>query len=713
MLQWDDVVSPVYKGLWDGASNIHLPLTEITKRQMHARLMQSIFFVNPSFFVDPQEDVDFFRVKKIESLMKYIITRYTNYHKGIYNAIDDFCSDLCNEGIGLLSRDWKTIQRRSLRVIPNAEYVRKKLELDVKLTEGMTEKEFDAWIKENYVDGEKPYKEEAIIKTFFDGPTLVAEDPAYILFKGNVIDSTDLDMHETVQKVCYFSRNDLLQFKDSGYFFGDVVDIILASKPDRGRGTMINSRTRTAETTRDMITGVKTVNALAEDDQWEFVCSYDTVNADGSSGPQDRIVHFVHVGTKQLARWTFMDRVTGNGKLPLHMAHLYRRPRSSYGRGIVQDLKPANDMLDILFNQGIDAGTLANMPMGLFRGNNTFDPDKFKIEPGVFLKADDPNTDVRVLQWGINPTWSMPFQSSIIGMANQQSSLSPMDSGIVGGAIGPLRSIGGVDRMSSNSEINRDVIHKRINLVISEVFEGLYADCLEKMPLHLRIPVMGMDGTRVFSDDGTPVMEDITKADLARRVHFGLYGNSMLTNREAQLDASMKMGQFLLQRVGLETGVVTAENVYEYYNELLTSMGKQRIERFITRPKGSTGSVSFEIELACIVQGVPPPIMLADPEHEKKVELYNEQIENPENLNYIEAGIVRKDLIKALEAARDQHQKFAGILQKTLSISNVTGAQQSPTLGLQEGQTPNPQMAEQPQPEGQQQMPQELAPEGL
>ena len=110
-LSWDDYSTPSRKGLWEGSSNLRYPLTEIQSTAMHALIMQAIFFYYPLFYVDPQEEVDVERVKKIELMMKYILERYVNYNKGIYLAIDDWAWDLVTEGIGIFSRGWDIVQR--------------------------------------------------------------------------------------------------------------------------------------------------------------------------------------------------------------------------------------------------------------------------------------------------------------------------------------------------------------------------------------------------------------------------------------------------------------------------------------------------------------------------------------------------------------------------------------------------------------------------
>ena len=44
---WDDYLTPIRKGPWDGSSNVHLPITEVQCNLMHARVMQAFFFMAP------------------------------------------------------------------------------------------------------------------------------------------------------------------------------------------------------------------------------------------------------------------------------------------------------------------------------------------------------------------------------------------------------------------------------------------------------------------------------------------------------------------------------------------------------------------------------------------------------------------------------------------------------------------------------------------
>lgn len=683
-LGWDDYLSPIYKGLWDGSSNLHLPKTEIQANQMHARFLQALFFISPPFFIDPQEDMDEERVLQIERKMKYILMRYCNYNKGIFNVMDDFCWDLVTGGIGILRRDWKVEQRRFLKVDENPDFLSDGFDLKRAFSEDIDEDEFRLMVDEAI---KTPYEEKFVVRTTFNGPILTAEDPTFILFKGRVVDSTNLNLHQTVMQVCYFTENDLIGFKQSQYMDEDVIDEILDRPGDVFGNTTMTMRANGLYSAQDRVTGVRTVNPMNTEKQYEMLCLYDTVSVSMKKHSlADKVVYYVHPASKNLPRWSYLDRHSGNGKLPLHMCHLYRRPRTSVGRGLVETHGPLNEMSDVLINQAIDAGSLANNPMFGYRGSSTFDPDEIRVEPGMGVKLDDVNNDLRFFNWNVNPTWSVSIIGLIDQMMSQLTSLGPESSGVVGGRVGPMRSNAGVKSMFAERDVNLDVLMRRLNDTISDVYEGLYYDCEERMPKELRIPVIGMDGVPELDEDGAPMFQTVSRSDAAQRVHFGLYANATNMNRQAQLEASMQMAQFLFQRVALETGIVKPENVYNVLNDVLKNMGKQRINRFISKPDG-VDAITFEAELYCCAQGIMPPVVMADPKHAEKIERYNEELAKDVSTMDEQYGSLHEKAIPMMKAALAKHEKFLATLEKAQAMQNPTGMTQSPTLGLQGNQT--------------------------
>ena len=680
-LGWDDYSSSARKGLWESSSNLRLPLTEIQCTALHALIMQAVFFYRPWFYVDPQENIDVERVQKIELAMKYILERQVNYHKGIYLSVDDWAWDLVTEGVGIFNRGWDTLQRKFKTVEENPEFLEQAKSLN-RLLEDTEAKEFSEIANASI----KPYVEKDMIRTVFNGPTVFPEDPMYILFKGSVIDATDLNEHETVAKVCYFTRSQLVKFKDSEYFDADVVEEVLDAPPDSVANTAINTRHTRIRQAKDYQTGINTGNTA---DSWEFYCIYDTVSLDKKNkyGMPDRIQYFVRPNQNLLARWTYLDRITANGKIPLHMAHLFRRPRRSIGRGMVQTMYNMNDCIDVLINQSIDAGTLANNPMFGFRANSTFDPQDVKVFPGLGIPMDNPKTDLNFYHWAINPNWSQPVIGLVSSMAQQLTAIGPNTVGQVGEKVGPLRSTSGVQALGAKANTVHDVVIKRAKICISEMFEGLYMDYVDRMNDRMKFTVTGAGGIPMTGEEGQLVRADLSKEELRTRVHFGLYANSDAMNKQGDKQDAMAIAQLLLSKINLETGVVTPNEVYEINANALRPFNAMRPEKFIRRP-GPSSALPMAIELQMIMQGLPPPISIQDPERAAKLERYNGLLNSDRAQLEASQGIVAKGAMEILKSVIEKHQRFEEATKQPTNLQNPMGDNQSPTAkqGLEASQ---------------------------
>src|SRR3990167_2215673 len=305
------------------------------------------------------------------------------------------------------------------------------------MLEDTDEKEFDQLAKKLI---KQPYKEKSIIRTVFNGPTARAEDPMYVLFKGDVVDCTDLNRQQTVIKVCYFTEDELEGFKQSEFMDEEVINAVLDQEPDKKGSTLGSSRVSQVEYAKDRMTGVRTVSSSAKSDKYEFLCVYDRVAPKGKGRAAEELIYYVPTNLQKLARWTFLDRVSASGKRNMHMTHLYRRPRRSIPRGMVETQFPINEAIDLLINQSIDAGILANNPMFGYRKDSTFDPQEVRVGPGIGIPCEDPNNDIQFFSWSVNPNWSVPIQNMLQGLGSQLTSLGPLASWQIGGAVGPLRS---------------------------------------------------------------------------------------------------------------------------------------------------------------------------------------------------------------------------------------------------------------------------------
>ena len=348
-----------------------------------------------------------------------------------------------------------------------------------------------------------------------------------------------------------------------------------------------------------------------------------------------------------------------------------------------------NDSLDVLVNQAIDAGTLANNPMFGYRGDSTWDPQEVRVEPGLGIKMDNPKDDINFFSWRVNPSWLQAIQGGIMSMAERMTAIGPTTVGQVGQNVGPLRSTSGVNALGQNANMLHDVWFQRVKSCMSDLFEGIYSDCTIMMPEKLKISVTGAYGVPITDEEGKPIKMDISRDELARRVHFGIYANGSNLNKDLEKQNAMEIAQFSFQPLMLQTGVVKPENVYEIAKEVHRTHGTARIERFVSKPQGY-GAVPADIELRMIMQGVMPPIGINDPEREAKLEVYSKIVDSDAAELEIQYGIVAENAMDILKAVIKKHEKYLEVEKKPSNMENPTGMQQSPTLGQQGNQQANP-----------------------
>lgn len=691
-LGWDDYVSPIRKGAYDGESNYHLPFVEPQVESMKAQILASIFFNDTPFFISPGEEMDYGRIKKIMSWMRYVATRWANNYRGIYEVMHDWAHYLVVDGIGILGRDWHTQYFRYLDIERNEEYTALTKLLGTAKQVDMTSDEFFDNAKKIQA---MPYKEVQKIGVT-DYPLIRAIPIDNVLFKGHSYDSMDLNSHETVIEVVWFSKSQLLQMKYQGLFDEDVVDKIIARERDIYGSTIHSTRATQKEAYADSLTGVITLNAQGDtEEKYEFYKVFDKVSLDSKNkfGLQDRIVYWVHGATRLLAGWNYLDRISATRKLPLHMSHLYKRPGRTMGRGIVEQQHSTGELMDILVNQSVNGGLLANNPMFAWRAeSNAFDPHEMRAEPGLGVKTEDPNADIRMLSFNINPTWAMSLMQYLETKAQQQSLIGSERFGQVGMRVGATRSNAGLQTLMSQSDRGLNVVFKH-NLAptLSEFFTGLYADSVERVPDDLMVPVVGMDGVHIVDVDGKPISDRLKREDLSKNIHFVFHATAASLNKEQKKAELLESFQLMTQPLFMKTGIVGTKQAKHWADYIADCYELPMKDRFINGADANDYYVPLRQEVLMIMQGMYPPISMIDPEHEIKIQFMEMQMEDERFLEEVQTGMVHKAAPQLLQKAIAEHTSMLELQNKAQALQNPTGSNtpitQRNTLGPQgEGQ---------------------------
>lgn len=669
--QWDDYITYPRKGLWEESSNVHLPLTMQMCKALHARCKQALFAVNPPYVISPIEKLDIQRIKTIDIVMKWALANYINYYKGIELVIDDWIWDFVTIGWAVMKRRWDIVERKAI--------VLEEVAQNVPVAEAVDE------ISAILEGGEQEKAEEVIAKEvekiipYFDGPVIQTVPHEDIWFPGRCNDTSDLDEHVAVFHQFKLTESEIRIRQKIGLFEEESAEKVL-TKGLREPGTTADTTDRIEKKKReDKLQGVQTVDSQVGPKESDFLEGYIRYDLD-DDGIDEKLVVVINPDTRELVRWTYLDRITKTGKNPLHKIDLLRRPRRSYSLGMIELLYSINNEIDAMHNMQMDVGTISNVPFFFYRATCGLKPEKIKIEPGVGYPLDDPQNDINIPRWGNMTYWSATQEQSLTQWAERLTSLTAMNMGMPTPTVGASRTAAGMMALLNEGNLNIDIQLSRLKIGYSELLKGILADLQERLPDSTMVRVLGSMGETLFGPQGQPWIEKVNRTDIAGRVDFILSANSQNSNRELEKTNAIMYSQMLLNPINIQTGIVSPRNIYSIMRNVLEKHGVLNFDDFVTPPQMAPSPLSLYDEIAAVTQGLIPAIQMND-NHQAKVQGLTMFSQEPSFVEGIARGVNSPRAMEALNIAVNIHANMAAAIQAQAQPSNVTGLQTSPTLG--------------------------------
>jgi hypothetical protein len=139
---------------------------------------------------------------------------------------------------------------------------------------------------------------------------------------------------------------------------------------------------------------------------------FDCFDVDGDGQDEDVIFWFI-LETKTLLKAKYLTEVfPANPPVrPLAEAHLFPVPGRRFSIGVLEMMEGMHDLLKQFFDQGGDAGTIANSPVRVLPATSNMRPEVIRLWPGEMYPLSDPKNDVHFPTLGIRArasrsTWS-------------------------------------------------------------------------------------------------------------------------------------------------------------------------------------------------------------------------------------------------------------------------------------------------------------------
>ena len=639
--QWDNFVEPIRKGVWDSSSNVHVPFTMQQALAHHARLLDIIFAVYPNFYIVPTDPADDIKKGKLEILMQWEIERHGNRNQGIQGEVDRWLWDVITLGRGVLKGHWDEEREKYVDVEP--------VMVPQMQPDGTT----------LLVPGEEV---EEIVKeeVIFAGSRFKAIDPLdFYMPAGCSID----DAHSVIERI-YLSNDDLKRYREKKQFYKDAIDKALETDGSKDR---FGSMERASAQDRDSMEGVDMAMAKTNPKMHHVLEWYGRADVNGD-GFSERIVAWVHEGTKELLGWNYLNRVSKASRPPYHVVDFI--PRRSWPMGLVELMYPINQELDSMHNIRIDSGILANVPWGTIKESNTIKADDVQIRPGNFLPVSE-HEDIKLL----SGQSTMPFfvqEEGILLKHGERLGIPDAGQGQVPANIGPLSTATGTVSLLGQMDKRLSVYVTRVRTGWAQVLKHMYQMLKEHLPVGTVWRVTGEDGADIFGK-----LE--SREEFATNVDFHFVANTAALNKEMDKQNSITWLQMAMNPLLLQLGLTNPATIKNALKDVARALNKQGLNNYIADANTNPIVQSLEEEISFILQGIKPVIAMND-DHQAKIQGLLQHRDSEELLNFFTDPQQHQQVVMRFDQAIQLHTQMLEAMQAQAQATNMSGQSAAPTM---------------------------------
>lgn len=630
---WDEYVDD-QDMLYDGESNIHIPMPMIVLKTFHARMFQALFSVDPPFSVKAMQEAYQDDVEMVYGLMQWTISEWCNYYEGIEATAERWIWNWCAWGSSVLKLRW---DRKFTRYLDVREVELKgpsEWRVIIDPETGTVEEVESPSILRTEV-------EEAVTELVFEGPVFEYVNKEDIAIIGN----RDIQMADAVIHREFFNADRLNSYAQQAIFETKVVEEIIAAGPDAESGREGMNIVQDRETH----SGVQTLDINEDLSKYEILEAHLEIDINGD-GLNESIVVWVDAESGKELRATYAHRVNKGGKRPFVNIEFIPREGHSYAMGLLELLHPLSVEMDFIHNIKVDIGLLAAQPFGFYRAATGMDAAKIRIRPGDMIPVDDPSSHVFFPNLGDRSGFFQNEEAMLMQHIERLTAINDINTATLGRQ-GVARTATGVSALVSENSANLDIFIKRMQRGWRQSLRLLWGMLQQRLPNGTEFRVTGQDGRDYFSR--------VDRKDIQARVDFILDATSANSNRMIQLETAQQVLAQMMNPFFIQLGIVEPDNVYEALKDYFQALGKKDWSRFIKKSNlESYRILTAEEELRRLLAGqrvdVTPEL-----DHKGFMNLWD-KMKADEDLQ----GLYGPSNIQAVEAQYEQHKSMQDAMEK-------------------------------------------------
>ena len=332
---------------------------------------------------------------------------------------------------------------------------------------------------------------------------------------------------------------------------------------------------------------------------------FDCFDIDGDGLDED-VVFWMILEDEVILKAVYLSQVFPSEppRRPFAEAGLFPVAGRRYAIGILEMMEGLHDMMKQFFDQGGDAGTLANAPFGFYRASSSMRPEILSLSPGELYPLSDPKNDVHFPTFG-NQSQSFMFNmvTLITQIQERLTNIGDLQLGRVPqGKASALRTVSGMQTVLAQGDARPERVLRRFFIGLAQIFENFHALNEVKLPRKKRFMLAGP------VDPKTDPYRVVESPNAIRgKFRFTFSANALNTSKEALQGALDKLMAMYINPLALQLGISKPDGIYRLLRDAGRAVG-QDPDKYISPPSPGAMDppISTEDAILTIMEGIPP-----------------------------------------------------------------------------------------------------------
>ena len=416
-----------------------------------------------------------------------------------------------------------------------------------------------------------------------------------------------------------------------------------------------------------------------------------------NDGLDEDVIFWMILETKTLLRAKYLTQMfpMDPPRRPFAEAQLFPVPGRRSGISLLEMMEGLHDMIKQFFDQGGDAGTIANAPFFFYRASSNMRPEVLNMAPGEGYPLTDPKNDVAFPTMGNqNQAFMFNMVNLITQMEEKLTNIGELQLGRVPqGKASALRTVAGMQTVLSQGDARPERVLRRFFLGLTQIWENFHGLNEVFLPKKKKFMLCGYIDPRK-----DPYMEIDSPTAIKGKFRMTFSQNALNTSKEALQGALESAMGVAITPLMIQLGITKPDGAYRLVRDYIRSKGPDP-DRYISPPTPGAMEPPLNVEdaILLIMDGVLPrgTPMEGTEQHFQKLQEFSQSDEfgylGPEQMPLFRAYLQQVGELLAQERAAMAMAQAAADFNKGVAKPGMPG----PAAGPQDmGGTPMLQGAE-------------------